>query len=679
MSSHKCLTYVLCLGAVVFTLAPAQGTNPNHPNQQRRVELQRALASFASWAKKYATKSGTITGSRAVDEGVSLAKQRRAALRELIQSDPASALDSLTPSDLRKLLPEAITSELETPVYGTGDLLVACVMPAQGKEEAAEIQRFVRLDGHTYHAYVYGRRLAETTKFKIPLHGVVLDGVLALKESVLSELDTAQAAEINEPVVDVSTTGGTPGTGPARLARLGKTIYRFASLEQLQRCEAMLEKAESDSPAEPDQPAAELLERGFPAKPVRKESNHPLVAPFPIKKVLIIRADFSDVPGDPYFPGLQPFTAESVQAIADTQIGPYYKNSSYGKIGMAFTVTPKVYRLPQTAATYATMDYCDSLHGDAVAAANEDYPGNNYDVVIVLFSFLGAVPGSQIGFGGLTLVGTSTVWVNGEFDFRVVAHELGHTFGLNHANLWKTNDGNPISDTGYSVEYGDVFDTMGANWSYDRRVDFNPWFKYMLNWITDDQVQTITSNGLYRVYRFDDSAATGTLALRIAKDQDRDYWIGCRRNFADNQTLSHGAYVLWGYHYPRQSDLLCLGQAPNDARNAALPLGASFADPEANLTFTVVDEGGTAPAQYIDLQVTFAPPPPPVLHMSVVAGQIVLSWPASASNFTLESCSDLSAGGSWTAVTAEPAVVGRSLVLTNDLQSPVAFYRLHSR
>jgi hypothetical protein len=662
---------------MVLTLAPAQGTNPTRPSQPRRVELQRALASFASWAKRYSIKSGTIAGSRAVEEGVALAKQRRAALRELIQSDPALALETSISGEARKLLPEIITGELETPVYGTGDLLVACAMPAKGMPESAEIQRLVRLDGHTYRAFVYGRRQTETTKFKIPLHGVALDGVMALHESVLSELDSTQAAETSEPVVDVSKTAGVlAGAGPARLARLGKTVYRFASLEHLQRCEALLETAESDSPAEAAQPAGELLGRGLVAKPVQEKVNHPLVAPSHVKKVLVIRTDFSDLPGDPHFPGYQPFTAESVQTIADTQVVPYYQNSSYGRAGLAFTVTPSVYRLPQTAANYAAVYSYSDVYSDALVAAEGDYARTDYDIVVVLFSFLGTLPNSQIQFGGLTLMGTGMVWVNGEFDFRVLAHELGHTYGLCHANLWKTNDGNPISDVGSSVEYGDVFDTMGGNGRNDRRTDFNPWFKYLLNWITDDEVQTITTNGLYRVYRFDDAAATGTLALRIVKDQERSYWIGCRRNFADNATLSHGAYVVWGYNYPCQGNLLCLGQTANDARAAALPLGGALADPEANLTVTPVAEGGTPPGQYIDVQVTFAPP---LLRLSIVAGQLILSWPASASNFTLETRNDLSAGGLWTAVTGEPTVVGRSLVFTNELQSPAAFYRLHSR
>ena len=560
----------------------------------------------------YAAKSGTIAGSGNVEQGVTLAKQRRAALRELIISDPAMALEASIATEVRELLPQAITNELETPVYGTGDLMVVCAMPEMGRRELPEIQRSVRLDGHTYRAYVYGRRETETTKLKIPLHGVALDGVLALHESVLSELDSVRAAQNTEPVVDVSKTAGVlPGSGAARLARLGKTVYRFASLEHLQRCEAILEKAESDSPAEPVQSAAEVLEHGLVAKHAQEKANHLRIAASSVKKVLVIRVDFADLPGDPSYPAFQqPFTAGYVQTIADTQIVPYYLSSSYGAAHVAFTVTPGVYRLPKTAAYYAQTDSVYALHDDAVAAAQGDYAMTDYEVVAVLFSYVGFIPNNQFHFSGLTQMGQGKVLINGEFDFRVVAHELGHTYGLfYHANVWETTDGNPISGAGTSVEYGDIFDTIGGNPGNSRGVDFNPWFKYLLNWITDDQVQTVTTNGVYRVYRFDDAAATGTLALRIVKDQERTYWIGCRRNFTQNSTMSHGAYVDWGYPNTRQSNLLCLGQTPNDVRGAALPLGGALADAEANLTVTVTAEGGTPPRQYIDVQVTFAPPP----------------------------------------------------------------------
>ena len=189
--------------------------------------------------------------------------------------------------------------------------------------------------------------------------------------------------------------------------------------------------------------------------------------------------------------------------------------------------------MPQTAAFYATTGANDQLHTDAETNAAADYALANFQKIIVLFSSLGSIPNSQILYGGQANIGGPDVWVNGEFDFRIVAHELGHTFGLFHANVWKVTDANPISPTGQSLEYADPYDTMGENAANDHRVDFNAWFKSRLGWILPANIQQVTSSGTYRVYNFDDANATGVLGLTIRKDSSTNYWVTCRRKFTD--------------------------------------------------------------------------------------------------------------------------------------------------
>jgi sugar lactone lactonase YvrE len=401
------------------------------------------------------------------------------------------------------------------------------------------------------------------------------------------------------------------GAGPATLARMGRTVYRFASVEHLRKSEEQLEEAESGSKPEPIEPASALLERGLGAEPTAKAPRRLGFIPGKgnQQQILVVRVDFSDLPGDPQALGGTPvYTVPVLQTLAD-QVAAYYRNSSYGQVALNFTVTPSVYRLPGSASYYAVNGAVFMLYNDATAAVQADFPLANYDQVIVLFSDLALIPGSQIRFGGAAVIGTSQVWVNGEFDFRVVAHELGHSLGLYHANFWQCDDGNPISDKGYSVEYLDPFDTMGSNQGNDTRTDFNPWFKHQLNWIQDSQVQTVTNSGTYRVYRFDDAQATGTLALKVSKDSGRDYWVACRRNFTDSSTMQHGAYIVWGYNGPRQSNLIGVGTPPNSRFDAALGIGATLADPEANLAIAAVAEGGEAPGQYLDVQIGLGPPP----------------------------------------------------------------------
>src|SRR5262249_10189363 len=155
---------------------------------------------------------------------------------ELIKSDPRRALAAAIPNHVRKGLRADIQEQLEAPVSGVGDLLVFCVMPRKGAQGNASVQRVVSLNGVTYQTSVYGRRAWETTKYGIPLHGVALDGFLALDENVLSELDPAKESDLTEPITDLSDlANSSAGAGPAKLARMGQKVYRFASAEHLRQ------------------------------------------------------------------------------------------------------------------------------------------------------------------------------------------------------------------------------------------------------------------------------------------------------------------------------------------------------------------------------------------------------------------------------------------------------------
>jgi hypothetical protein len=539
-----------------------------------------------------------------LSDGLSLAKQRRAAFAALITSDPASAIASAVPASIRQQLPAEIASELEVRVSGIGDLSVLGVLPAQGGPAVESIQRFVRLDGRIYRAYVYGWRSSQTTKEGIPLHGVAVGDNLALHESVLRELEHDEVPDPTIPIIDLRTSAERVVAGlTPTLAETGGKVYHFASPKHLREAEARLEAAEEGTGPQTLKATA-LLETS--AQPQIEETTAAAPSAWTTgnKKILIIRVDFSDLPGDPKsISGGTTYTAAYVQNLADTQISPYYLQSSYALTSLTNTVTTQVYRMPQTAAYYAVNNANSQLHSDAETAAAANYTLSDYDRIIVLFSWLGSISGSGITYGGLAQVGGLDVWVNGEFDFRVVAHELGHTYGLWHANLWQVSDGNPISPNGSSTEYGDDFDTMGANFANDLRTDFNPWFKNTLGWIPDTQVLTVISNATYRIYRFDNGAATGTLALKISKDSTHNYWIGCRRSFTGNASMQNGAYIIWGYNLNQHSDLLDMTTPGNSDQDAALAVGTTFTDSAASVTIRPTAEGGTTPHEYVDVQV----------------------------------------------------------------------------
>ena len=64
--------------------------------------------------------------------------------------------------------------------------------------------------------------------------------------------------------------------------------------------------------------------------------------------------------------------------------------------------------------------------------------------------------------------------------------------------------------------------------------------------------------------------------------------------------------------------------------------------------------------------------------MSASTGQVVLSWPAAASGFFLESATNLPAV-SWTMISAATNLVGNNLVVTLPASDPRKFFRLHKQ
>jgi hypothetical protein len=231
------------------------------------------------------------------------------------------------------------------------------------------------------------------------------------------------------------------------------------------------------------------------------------------KNVLIIRVQFPDVPANKTF--------AQVQTVM-SQVKQRYLNSSYGKLVVTPTVTQALYMMPHSSAYYAlqptTQAAYSALMDDAILLASRDYQvdqaGGAYDFVGYYSAAIPKVPGIKCG-GNFGSFGSKFFWINGGMNSGVVCHEMGHALGADHANYWKTSDGNPVSAIGKSIEYGDTFDIMAhASSVY---ADFNPWRKNSLGWIADDQVAVVASPSTVtlRIYRFDHPLAIGLLAIKI--------------------------------------------------------------------------------------------------------------------------------------------------------------------
>lgn len=317
------------------------------------------------------------------------------------------------------------------------------------------------------------------------------------------------------------------------------------------------------------------------------------------KRLLFIRVDFSDLVGESFS------TNRAAQLVQE--LHRFYQDNSYGRsgfraIGSGSDVTP-VFRLSRTAASYGNADASGALRTDARSAARAaGYNLANYDYDLVC---MGSVPGFR--WAGLGFIGAPGAWIRGTSSAGVVAHELGHNYGLLHANFWDTG-GESILGAGTSIEYGDKFDTMGA--ANAGSYHFNARYKRLLGWLKQGEFTVATSNGTYRIYAHDQTnGAALSRGLQVFANAHTNYWLEFRQRFTSNPWLMSGAGLRWAGRGSESS--LLLDATPGSSRekdDGALVLGRTFSDPASEIHLTPVAKGGSDPA-WLDIMVQRGPFP----------------------------------------------------------------------
>ncbi|MFM7717937.1 MAG: hypothetical protein ACKO8G_00365 [Actinomycetota bacterium] len=323
-----------------------------------------------------------------------------------------------------------------------------------------------------------------------------------------------------------------------------------------------------------------------------------LVAGTAVKQVAVILINFSNNASQPWTPA----AAENVVLDANldnpNSIRAHYEETSDG----AITLAGGVFGWYTIAATDANCAY-GTWASQARTAAYSDALAAGLDLNSTSVYKVYAFPNTSCTWAGLGELPGDESWTDGYMDLRVIAHELGHNFGVHHAASLAcsaTSGRVPVTareadDCSYS-EYGDPYDIMGAS-SWKTR---HAWFRSQLGYpmATTVVTPTTTMDQTYSLTQLEpESDLAAVRLLRIARGTSTPSYLdvefrGAKApfdNFSATDPMVTGVTVRigWSNAYRAQSKLLDATSTATFA-DAAIQPGQSLWDPVAGVRITLV-------------------------------------------------------------------------------------------
>lgn len=293
---------------------------------------------------------------------------------------------------------------------------------------------------------------------------------------------------------------------------------------------------------------------------------------------------------------IDPALANDQMFIKERSVAAFYRDTTYGQIQLYgdtlgyFTVNP-----PKSEGC-AAWNWAEDAKQQLAARGVDP---NQYNRRIFMWTnagcpYTGKAAGADIYINYLS---------SGGIIESVIAHELGHTFGLDHANYIRCTDklGNQVSiylnkgDTCVSWEYGDRYDTMG-NSSY---FGFSAVQRSKVGWLPTTDTQRITTAGTYSLVPLEWASGTRQLEVVPPKAGKTQPWSLClevRQSYGWDQFNENGQYgnpwATRGIHIRQHQSCLTSDQqgwfgggtrlidanptGDNQLLDTPLPLGQTF-------------------------------------------------------------------------------------------------------
>jgi len=333
-----------------------------------------------------------------------------------------------------------------------------------------------------------------------------------------------------------------------------------------------------------------------------------------VNSVLVIMANFSDTAA----PGFTSTQAQQVMTSNSTSVANYYNEVSFGQQALNVTVTSGWVTMglaKPASCNNADWQAIGTAADAAAKAANSAWNPASYAFVVYVFPSV-----SACGWSGLAYIGNPhRAWINGPNSFVtwVVAHEMGHNFGLLHAaSLRCTNVA--IGGSCAVSEYGDPFDTMGNQGS----MHFNARQKSKLNWIGASTVATHSAGTSTYTLSPIETGGGALYAIKIpTASASRTYWVEFRQPIGFDSPLAafpnNGAQIRVASPFETlcsgcdslSDDTQLLDMTPGTSAftDAALIAGQTYSDTTYGISISVLAASSSALTVQVSAGGTQAP------------------------------------------------------------------------